>query len=286
MSVLLAPHVLIDGVMMKRCGPGDHLAPLESFCRRPKRWDGLNSVCRACDAQRCAQWAAAHREELKQYHHDYYEANKPFLLAKDQIYRRDNIVACREREREYAHAHREERRAYKRAYHLKHRLRINAKSRLFYRKYLQERPEILRAQRVLQAARRRTMLRGLPYDFTEEDAVFAFAYAQGRCMACGAEAGLWQTLALDHWWPIAGTERLCPGTVVGNMVVLCHVGGHRRGGKPMEIPGCNNSKGHRNPDVWLREQFGSRRAARKMEEIETFFQEARTDAARRREVSV
>jgi hypothetical protein len=100
--------------------------------------------------------------------------------------------------------------------------------------------------------------RRLPNTFTAQDKRRALEYWGHRCAVCQRPAGLWHTIAVDHWIPLASPD--CPGTVRTNMVPLCH-----------GTDGCNNRKYAKMPSVWLREFLSKKQAARKLEEIEYFF---------------
>jgi hypothetical protein len=277
------PHIVVDGIEMKHCGPGSHYVTLEEFYVRASRWDGLESICKSCNTRLSTQWVREHTEEKKIYLHRYYEEHKEVMLSQAHQYRKDHLEERREKERNYARDHREEKRIYKREYHKKNSEKINEKSRQAFQRYKQERPEILRAQRKLAAARRRARVEGLPFDFTEDDAAFAFAYTNATCIVCGVEEGLWNTLALDHWWPIAGKDQPSLGTVAGNIIVLCHVGGHRKAGKIAEIGGCNNSKGNRHPEEWLLTKLGAKKGKKKLKEIQQFLKTATAESQKRKE---
>ncbi len=100
--------------------------------------------------------------------------------------------------------------------------------------------------------------RDLPNTFTSQDWHVALDYWNYRCAICERPRGLWHTLAADHWVPL--TSPNCPGTLPTNIVPLCH-----------GADGCNNSKGAKNPEVWLQKKLGKRRAGQKLAQIESYF---------------
>jgi len=112
--------------------------------------------------------------------------------------------------------------------------------------------------------RRRATKRNLPSSFSVADWHRCLAYWNDRCAICGRPVGLWHTLAQEHWIPICDPRPDNPGTVVTNILPMCHA---RRDGDG----GCNNSKWRRDPIVWLNEKLGPRKAKRKLAEIETYF---------------
>lgn len=106
--------------------------------------------------------------------------------------------------------------------------------------------------------RRRARVQGLPDTFTGQDWDRALTYFKGCCAVCGRPAGLWHILAADHWIPLASPN--CPGSIPGNIVPLCH-----------GADGCNNSKRDRDPEEWLLEKLGARKAKNKLHEISAYF---------------
>lgn len=116
-------------------------------------------------------------------------------------------------------------------------------------------PESTRAIKL----RRRARERELPADFTAKDWQFALDYFGGCCAVCGRPAGLWHTIAADHWIPITASDTL--GTVPHNIVPLCQ-----------GQDGCNNSKSNRNPIEWLDSRVGKHKAQSILERINRYFQ--------------
>ncbi|MCC6973194.1 MAG: hypothetical protein IT322_04195 [Anaerolineae bacterium] len=98
----------------------------------------------------------------------------------------------------------------------------------------------------------------LPNTLRSRDWERCLEYWHYQCAICGRPRGLWHTLAQDHWIPLSHPD--CPGTTPDNILPLCHGEG-----------GCNNSKGKKDPILWLREKLGSRRANQKLREIESYF---------------
>ncbi len=113
--------------------------------------------------------------------------------------------------------------------------------------------------------RREAIKRALPAAFSAADWQLALNYWHGCCAICERPAGLWHTLAADHWIPLADIKH-CPGTVPTNIVPLCH-----------GIDGCNNSKADCDPVEWLKRRIGKRAATKKLAEIEAYFKFVRGD---------
>lgn len=110
--------------------------------------------------------------------------------------------------------------------------------------------------------KRKATKAGLPSDFTERDWQFALDYFNGACAACGRPAGLFHTLAMDHWVPLSSPD--CPGHVTTNVIPLCH-----------GTDGCNNSKSNKQPEEWLTDKFGKKQAEILLGKIHDFFSKVR-----------
>lgn len=103
----------------------------------------------------------------------------------------------------------------------------------------------------------------VPFAFTKADHTFMMQYWGYCCAACGHEEGLFnQSLCMDHWIPLAHAD--CPGTVPTNIVPLCS-----------RVGGCNSSKNHTDPLVWLKRRFGPHKAACILKAIEAYFDHVR-----------
>lgn len=107
--------------------------------------------------------------------------------------------------------------------------------------------EILLSQDTSMYSLRKARQWHMPNAFTASDWRDCLEYFDNSCAVCGAHRGLWHTLAKDHWIPVSDPN--CPGTVPTNIVPLCH-----------GVDGCNNSKSKKNPNVWLVQTFGERKA--------------------------
>lgn len=114
-------------------------------------------------------------------------------------------------------------------------------------------------RRAVYSSRRRARERALPDTYTNNDWQHALDYFDGMCAVCGRPAGLYHTLAMDHWIPITSDD--CPGTIPSNMIPLCHGDG-----------GCNNSKHKRDAVEWLTATHGKRRAKAIVARIDAYIQ--------------
>lgn len=109
-----------------------------------------------------------------------------------------------------------------------------------------------------QYQRREARKKGLPDQISAADWKRALDHFEHRCAVCGRPPGLWHTLAMDHWIPLANPS--CPGTIPQNIVPLCH-----------GLGGCNNLKGKQDPQTWLVKQYGVKKAEKIMARIKTYF---------------
>jgi hypothetical protein len=193
--------------------------------------------------------------QCKKCRHEYYENHKEIILR---------------RTREYAIAHKEEISAKRKAVYVRKPRkttpeRVKAQKKRYYdanREKIRARQRAKTKNRQAQAVqkqRRRAAEKQLPNAFTQADWKHALAYFNGCCAICGRPPGLWHTIAADHWIPLKSPS--CPGTIPQNIVPLCH-----------GIEGCNNTKASRDPDKWLIEKFGKRKAAKILKRIAAYFE--------------
>ena len=104
----------------------------------------------------------------------------------------------------------------------------------------------------------------LPHSWSSADWLNALEYFDYRCAACGRPAGLWHSLAADHWIPLTDPRPDNPGTVPINILPLCH---SKKGG----VQGCNNTKHNQDPLKWLFENFPQKQAKVILQRIEAYF---------------
>lgn len=259
----------------KRCTKcGEYFpATAEYFYRNGARRDGLDTWCRACRRENARTWYAANTQRARENSHAWYIAN----ADRERARARTRYVANRERDnmksRIYRAAHLERIREYNRAYRAANLERERERNRTWReanRESARERsrtwrvanPERQRIQKQIKRARKR----GLPNDFTAEQARFAIEFWHGCCAYCGRQFhdifGE-RTLAFDHYIPLSSPD--CPGTTAGNMLPVCH-----------GVDGCNTTKNARDPEEWLMSRFGKRAARKKLAEIEAYFEIVRT----------
>jgi hypothetical protein len=111
---------------------------------------------------------------------------------------------------------------------------------------------------VLYVNKRRARKKSLPDTFTLAEEAFSRAHFHYACAACGNEEGFAWHIVMDHWMPLA--SRTCPGTIATNMIPLCNGNGS-----------CNSTKHTKDPEPWLIDRFGTRKAAIILKKIHAYF---------------
>lgn len=145
----------------------------------------------------------------------------------------------------------------------------NERTKIYRRRHAKERREYDQGRRRkyiyldrIYSNNRAARKRALPDYFTVQDWEHCLDYWNGCCAYCGQPAGLWITIAMDHFIPITSSE--CPGTVPTNIIPACHAVKDGQGG-------CNNAKSKREPEIWLIEKFGERKAKKILKRIKEYF---------------
>ena len=121
------------------------------------------------------------------------------------------------------------------------------------------RPEILDRYRI-HASNRRAREKRLANTFTHQEWVTCLKFFGDKCAICGAIASESVFIAADHWIAITDKRRDNPGTVVTNIIPLCHGSN-----------GCNNAKSNKDPVVWLIATYGETVGRALIERIEAYF---------------
>lgn len=145
------------------------------------------------------------------------------------------------------------------------RYHANPDAHRLYKKEYNQRPQTKKVN-ILTSGRRRARKRELPNTFAQTDYDFMMQYWHFSCAVCGRENGFQWTIAADHW--IALKDPACPGTVVTNILPLCH-----------GVGGCNNSKSNKSPSLWLLERYGKTKAKKIETAIMAYFSRAQERAA-------
>jgi hypothetical protein len=123
------------------------------------------------------------------------------------------------------------------------------------------------------AIQRRARQAQLPDTFTREQWLAALQYFGHKCAACGQPEDFWCRLAPDHWIPLTDPRPDNPGTVATNIVPLCHA-------KGASGRSCNNSKSNKDPEIWLKEKFGVRKAREISRRIHAYFDSLNVDTGK------
>lgn len=180
----------------------------------------LRVECRACTKTYRDEVRRANKEKLNERNRELYRKNRHKEAARKAVARKKNPEKFREISRRSQRKHK-----------ITHQVD--------YHRY-------------------QTRKRQLPAIFTVKDWRRCADYFKGYCAVCGRPAGLWHTLAMDHWIPLSSPE--CPGTISTNIVPLCH-----------GQDGCNNSKSSKGAVVWLTERYGPRKAKQILARVEAYF---------------
>lgn len=237
----------------------------EYFHRSKKSRDGLNTCCKPCNRSKAKEWRDSNLDKARETDKQKYERIKrenPSILKE----RAQKSRAKEGYKEQRAKWHKEDRvnnpDKYKDRYQTKGKpWRSNNRARVNLRRKEREakRPEL----RKVEKQRRRARERQLPDTFTPQDWQRCVEYFDGCCAVCGRPPGLWHTLAADHWVAISAPD--CKGTIPENIVPLCH-------SKKDDENGCNNSKGSRNAEEWLKWKFGQRKASQILKKIREYFE--------------
>lgn len=139
---------------------------------------------------------------------------------------------------------------YSRSWYMKNRKRILENAKIRHKKDPTKRTSYM--------IRRRARENELPDNFTSNDWEFCLKWWNYSCAVCGRPSGESHIIAADHWIPISKSDS--PGTVVWNIIPLCH------GRK-----GCNNSKGGKDPIEWLIKKIGEGNANILINRINEYF---------------
>lgn len=245
----------------------DSLKPLDAFPIN-KSSGKPNSWCKACYAERSAQYYADNTEICLLKMAEKYAANPAPYIQKAKEWHDEN----RERYNELARLRYALDPVAGQAYYYANRESINegrrAKAQLIkqqdpalHEQRLQRLAEWNRThpeQKAIREERRRARKEGLPATWTEAQRNFMHTYWHFACVVCGNQEGFLWTIANDHWIPLASKH--CPGTIAENMIPLCHGEG-----------GCNNSKNSRHPEKWLKNHVGPTRAAKILKAVAEYF---------------
>jgi len=129
------------------------------------------------------------------------------------------------------------------------------------------RPEYYKMLKVLISERYRSRKANLPDTLTKDEWLFALKYFENRCAVCGKSPQEYPDLylAADHWIALSDPREDNPGTVATNIIPLCHTKTKGTYG------GCNNSKKHKDPKIWLKEKYSEEEVQIILDKIQKYF---------------
>ncbi len=289
---------------VKRCNKcGEEFPRTPEYWHKTNTGDGLVNSCKSCAINRAKVRYQLKRDEIRAkektryeskrdeintkkreaYKQDpskvskqnksYRERNKEKVAKGKKDYNRRNTEAVKEkRRRRYAETRDESITASSAYYHvnksqIKERRRGTTarynqihreEKRLWALEYYKNNPQKAK----MKIHRRLARKRNLPSTLTSDQWERCLSYFDHKCAVCSRSIGFWHTLAADHWIPLASPN--CLGTVVENMIPLCHGSG-----------GCNNSKGAKDAILWLTEKFGKKKAKQILNRINAYFEWAK-----------
>lgn len=248
------------------------------FLKRKGARDGLRGECRSCHNKATAAWGRAHpeythekgakwdrehREKRRVQSRKRYSKKRQIILERAKMARQNNPDKYRQRDREWYKNHAEQEREETRQYHRTHREQALAyqrknveKTREYVRAYRRRNPDKQKMRDHARIARKHA----IPDGMTTKNWQHALNYFNGCCAVCGKPAGLFHTIAADHWIPLSKGGYHTPD----NIIPLCH---DKKDGQGS----CNNSKSNRDPIEWLTQKFGPRKAKQILERIEAYF---------------
>lgn len=271
------------------------LATAEYFYRDKKGKYGLVAVCKQCKKPYQYEYRQKNKDKAAEYHLEYYQTNSDKIKARSREYYQANLKKVAEyrqknaaRIAEISHEYRQKNAAKiaetTRKYRQENKAKVvewgrewrknNKEKRDEYqREYRQKNVDSIAEQKReyrqnnlvksrIAESRRRARKRNLPDTFTHDQWLECLEYFNHCCAVCERQLNdLFgeHKAAMDHWKPLSSKE--CTGTVPENIVPLCH-----------GIDGCNNSKGSKLPDQWLKDTYGIRKAKAILKRIDDYFE--------------
>lgn len=163
---------------MKRCKRCEELKSKDSFCKRSRSKDGLNTWCKACNSAYLKQYLESHKDESVERSARYYQINRDRILK---------------RQSEYARLHKNEKRLYDASY-----------APVYRKKHLHE-------HRVRQAVRR-ARKRAAEGAYTYDDVIRQGECQKWRCWWCGKPCR--EEYHIDHLVPLVKGGHNWPSNIV------------------------------------------------------------------------
>lgn len=242
-----------DSIPQKHCSCCNQSYPrtTEYFHKDKTARDGLSYHCKECAKARARKWCADNKEysnaQSREYHRLHPERAKQ--------YARDHAEHIAEVKRIWRKNNPDKVKRHKADSQRRHRDSANRRSRNFIKRH----PDRIN----LWVHRHNARKKELPFAFTIADWKHCLNYFNGCCVVCGRPAGLFHTIAKEHWIPM-NFKGENPGTVPTNIVPMCH---SIKGG----TGGCNNQKRDMLPDEWLSVHFDAKTAAAIKQRVTDYF---------------
>lgn len=276
------------GRVCRYCGVWKPYALLKKGKHLP---DGVDHLCMECHRIQAAKRYHEKREEILEKGRQKRQANperyreydrrrsrqperQSYRLEYGKRYYREHKAEIDAKNAKYAREHPEVFLRSGKKWVAANRDKVNAKNRRYQKRHPENAAKHVKLARLrhpetkkVSDQRRRARKHNLPDTFSAADQRRMMDYFDHRCAVCDRPAGLWHTIAADHWIPLSDPN--CPGTVKENMVPLCH-------SQRLGDDGCNNTKWKTDPVEWLTERFGTRKAKRILKRIEDYFRWVRT----------
>lgn len=239
---------------MRRCNVcgAEHPETPDYFPKGARYKNGLKPQCKACSRDRIKSWRQNNPEKAAAQRKRGYDKHRDARIAYSQKWYSEHLGERREYDRQRRINQRPQIKAWQKAW--------VSKNPDYQREYNHRHIETKRVYRRIKKAEYRARKHLLPSTLTTADWLTAVSYFNSCCAVCGRQMrdlfGDVQVHA-DHWIPITKGGATTPS----NIVPLC-------GGKD----GCNNSKHNREPQEWLIEKFGKRKAREILGRVEAYFE--------------
>jgi hypothetical protein len=228
-----------DKLISRDCSKCDRHLLFEMFPKTKNKSykDGIRGQCKECMHGYYKKYEEVNRDELRDYRKSYYQENKEEIDRKNSIYYQNNKekislyykqwrIENKDRLEEYYNNWKEENKdhlyLYKKAYHEANREHVE--------EYKKEWAEKNQHKVKTAIARRKTLLKKLPSNLTENDWLNICSLFDGKCALTEST-----DITLDHFIPIYTGHG---GTIIGNCYPLDGV--------------TNFSKNKQNPFEWIK----------------------------------
>jgi len=163
-------------MLHKRCTKCGVVKYFGEFKKRSDCAGGVNSRCKACEAESNRKWCKENREKRAEHSRKYYEKNRGNVLESHRKYREENSEKVAESKRKYREKNKE------RAAELQ-------------RKWCEENPE----KSAERGRRRRARKANANGTHTAEHIKARFDYYGNKCIYCGSE----ENLEVEHRIPLS-----------------------------------------------------------------------------------